>query len=342
MSESHTPPVSTASDGIPAPGNWTMEGPSNGNGNGEGKTGIASRSGVADEVVSATATSDHQLEEASCWDVEYSSDTPGITPPSTVQVSVSDAEPAGNVHDLKHQHEHEHEHDHHVSQDSSISRDDMIAALSIHFDLLWRDAYEDGDDDGFEDFPLDQEGFEPLFEIGDVVRVKARTGAGAGMAAGVGDITRAVAVTVNAGQDSWAQYDPDLGGYYSTQKFQVVGRFLKMTSTENCEDGFDADDDDLGKVGDIHEALHHLSTDDDVEEKEEEDNVNDNAQRSDSESEFDQPDPGTWLYRLKPAPLCPPRSGSLIMADLMIWKEGNLVLDAQAMDPDTDDDMEWD
>ena len=168
----------------------------------------------------------------------------------------------------------------------------VLAVICGYFHCVWRDHYEPDEQQTLqidEPFPAEDEDLEPLFAVGDVVRVSGSP--------------------LNA----WATYNPDLEGHYSNDTFKVIGQWLRKggISGDALENGGEPE----AKV--VDEAIQHLSMEENL----------------DVESEWEK---DCWYYKLTPTH----PSIDFPMADVMLWKEDNLVFDAEANDSYSEDDCE--
>ncbi|RMZ92476.1 hypothetical protein DV736_g291, partial [Chaetothyriales sp. CBS 134916] len=188
-----------------------------------------------------------------------------------------------------------------------ISRDLTMDILSAYFYSL-NENPNDGTDS---DFPIKEEFVEPLFDLGDTVRVRG------------GPL------------DSWADRYEELEGYYSKQVFEIVGMWLKKASSPWGDGRFqshDGDDNDEGdndatpdgrhlqtranpaNFVDLYDATQHLLNDD-----------------SDVDSQaFDPLANDCWIYQLQL--VYPTSSTTFPIPNVMLWNEENLVFDTDTMD----------
>ncbi|KAK5443362.1 hypothetical protein LTS15_010707 [Exophiala xenobiotica] len=207
-----------------------------------------------------------------------------------------------------------------ASKPSGLSHEDypgvpyelIISTLSSHFDSLWESQHEPKEDeydsDAENDMPLRYEGFESAFDLGDIVRVESHAA------------------------NTWTEYMPGLDGYYSKQTFEIVGKWFKAGSWWNEELGQRETKTRAQYIGDdeptfletnaMHSNALSLVCTNESDSEDESDTAKKNPWESDC-----------WMYKLEPIE---PLQGFPV-ADVMLWKEENLMLDAEAMDDDSDD-----
>ncbi|EXJ89058.1 hypothetical protein A1O3_02122 [Capronia epimyces CBS 606.96] len=194
-----------------------------------------------------------------------------------------------------------------------VSQTGKEAAPAHHFSDMWKDYYKylaEEDDDNKEvheavDLPLEKTEFEPLFAVGDIVRVQAAPG------------------------EPWAQYEEALEGYYSTQKFEIMGAYLMGSGGEVDDNWYRNAAMTEGGIQNINSGSMQGGIRD----------FNDHATEA-AFAAFLGSGAGYWLYRLKPTGLDGP-TPQFPMADIMVWKEEHLLFDAEAMDLDADYDDDY-
>ncbi|KAK7892671.1 hypothetical protein LTR67_006907 [Exophiala xenobiotica] len=193
-----------------------------------------------------------------------------------------------------------------------------MSTLSSYFDGLWslhhdpeEDDYDsDGDDE--KNLPLIYEDFESAFDLGDIVRVQSDT------------------------TNAWAEYMPGLDGYYSKQAFKIIGKslktgswwFNKLATHETEARAFYVRDKEgtFVQVDGVDSHTLSLLCTSEPEPEPEDESETETAERKSWENDC-------WMYKLEPV-----EPQSFPVADVMLWKEENLMLDAEAMDDGDDDD----
>ncbi len=198
-----------------------------------------------------------------------------------------------------------------------ISRDTTMAIFAAHFNApLTEQAQQEFDDiDSQEDF-LDR-----AFDIGDVVRVKG------------------------SNANSWAKFFPAFGkeAWFSKETFEIVGlklegdlgiddtdSELEAEQTIEIEDEMVQNNDKTKDGGkDIVIPLRTRQSSSTAEGIESYNGVSssDDVMEDVSEPRLE------WIYQLKPSK----PSSDLFMADIMFFKEDNLVFDAEALDVEEED-----
>ncbi|KAK5270961.1 hypothetical protein LTR96_004239 [Exophiala xenobiotica] len=190
----------------------------------------------------------------------------------------------------------------------------IISTLSSYFDSLWASNHEPKEDDY--DMPLIYEDFESAFDLGDIVRIQSDT------------------------TNAWAEYIPGLDGYYSKQAFKIIGKSLKTGpwwfnkldphETETRAFYFHDDEGTFVQVDGVDSHILSLLRSSEPEPEPEDE----------SETERKSWENDCWMYKLEQV-----EPQSFPVADVMLWKEENLMLDAEAMgdgddgdDGDDDDD----
>ena len=202
-----------------------------------------------------------------------------------------------------------------------VSLGETMCALKDYFNGLWEPVHEtraagEDEDDNFEDYPLKCEDFEPLFEIGEVVHIRS------------------------ASASDWTEFHPAFDGHCSKQTFKIEGRWLKTShpgrfgddgvnfanSPFDSEGNFIILTDNAGSdmvpwdnhTMDLSEAIKRFSMEDN----------NSKTQRTSTVEEH------CWYYKL----VAIDETLTLPVANVMLWREDNLVWDAEAMDLDEEED----
>ncbi|KAK5206623.1 hypothetical protein LTR99_005403 [Exophiala xenobiotica] len=198
-----------------------------------------------------------------------------------------------------------------------VPNDLITDTLSSHFNFVWRSHYEpkedDYDSDAENNMPLKYDGFESAFDIGDFVRVHSDT------------------------PSAWAESMPGLDGYYSKQAFKITAKRLKAGpwwwanlgrhETETRELYFGDNEETFMEANKMDSHTLSLLYANEPESKSEDESETETGEEDSWENDY-------WVYRLEPVD---PLQGFPV-ADVMLWKEENLVLDTDAKDVYDDED----